>query len=359
MNAINSALAPETQMQQKPTAGCSTVSYELPNPQQLRQQLPVSEQLAETITRQRNAVRAVLNQTDNRLLAVVGPCSIHDPQAALDYAKRLAQLAQRVEGQLLLAMRVYIEKPRTTVGWKGLLYDPHLDGSYDMRSGLELSRSLMLQVAQMGLPVATELLQPLAAQYFADILSWAAIGARTSESQIHREMVSGLALPVGFKNGTDGSVQVAIDAMRSAAYGHQYMGVDEQGQIALLQAAGNTDTHLVLRGGQHGTNYDALSVRAASSAMEQSGLQPSIMVDCNHANSGKNPLRQPEILRDVLQQKLSGNKSLRAVMIESHLEEGSQALGKSMHYGVSVTDACLGWAKTERMLLEAAEQLAG
>lgn len=357
MNAINAAVT--TPAQQHPAAGCSTVSYELPNPEQLRQRLPLDTSLTAAVAQQRDAVRAVLNHTDDRLLVVVGPCSIHDPQAAIDYAQRLAQLSTQVGDQLLLAMRIYIEKPRTTVGWKGLLYDPHLDGSYDMRSGLELSRSLMLEVARMGLPVTTELLQPLAAQYFADILSWAAIGARTSESQVHREMVSGLALPIGFKNGTDGSVQVAIDAMRAAAYGHQYMGSDERGQIALLQAAGNPDTHLVLRGGQQGTNYDAQSVQAARHAMERSGVLPSIMVDCNHANSGKDPLRQPDILRDVVQQKISGDSSLRAVMIESHLETGNQTLGANMRYGVSVTDACLGWDATARMLLNTADMLSG
>ena len=311
----------------EPVTGSSILSYELPNPQQLREQLPLNQQLADKIVQQRQQVRDILQQRDPRLLVVIGPCSIHDPQAALEYAQRLELLNKRLGQHMLLAMRVYIEKPRTTVGWKGLLYDPHLDGSYDMHSGLEQSRSLMLSIAELGLPVATELLQPLAAQYFSDLLSWVAIGARTSESQIHREMVSGLQLPTGFKNGTDGSVQIAIDAMRSAAYGHQYMGVDECGQIALLQALGNPDTHLVLRGGQNGSNYGVQAIKQAMLALEKSGLQPSIMVDCSHANSGKNPLRQEQVLLEVVRQRQQGNHNLCAVMLESHLHDGAQQLG--------------------------------
>lgn len=345
----------QAQQPQQLLAGSSTLSYELPSPQQLRQQLVLEPQLEQQIAQQRQQVRDILQQRDPRLLVVIGPCSIHDPQAAMEYAQRLAQLGKRLSQQFLLAMRVYIEKPRTTVGWKGMLYDPHLDGSYDMRSGLEQSRALMLDVARLGLPVATELLQPLAAHYFSDLLSWVAIGARTSESQIHREMVSGLQLPTGFKNGTDGSVQIAIDAMRSAAYGHQYMGVDQRGQIALLQALGNPDTHLVLRGGQNGSNYGVTAVRHAVLALEKSGLQPSIMVDCSHANSDKNPLRQEKVLLEVIRQRRQGNANLRAVMLESHLHDGAQQLGQNMQYGVSITDACLGWDKTEQLLLRAAD----
>lgn len=361
MNAIHSATP--TQNSITPalavhgTPAVNPVRQALPTPQQLRQQLPVSTALVQRIQRQRHAVDAILQGHDPRLLVVVGPCSIHDPHAALEYAQRLADLSAQVDEHMLLAMRIYIEKPRTTVGWKGLLYDPHLDGSADMAAGLTLSRRLMLHAAELGLPVATELLQPLSAGYFADVLSWVAIGARTSESQIHRELVSSLPMATGFKNGTDGSVQVAVDAMRSAAHGHQYMGVDEQGQLALMQAAGNHNTHLVLRGGQHGSNYDAQSVAAASTVLQQTGVTPCIMVDCNHANSGKDPQRQPAILQDIMQQRQQGNRALRAVMIESHLFDGQQPLQEPLAYGVSITDACLGWEKTEQMLLAATRRL--
>nr|WP_280178736.1 3-deoxy-7-phosphoheptulonate synthase [Pseudomonas lalkuanensis] len=331
----------------------------LPTPAELRQRLPLSHELARQINAQREAVRAVLDGEDSRLLVVVGPCSIHDADSALDYARRLARLAPEVSDQLLLVMRAYVEKPRTTVGWKGLVYDPHLDGSGDMAGGLALSRRLMLEMAELGLPVATELLQPLVAGYLDDLLSWAAIGARTSESQIHREMVSGLDLPVGFKNGTDGSLGIATDAMRSAAHAHQHFGIDALGRPALVQTAGNADTHLVLRGGHKGPNHDAASVQAAREGLEKLGIAPRIMVDCSHANSGKDPLRQPAVLEDVVNQRLAGQDALRGVMIESHLFDGAQSLSCDLRYGVSITDGCLGWEGTERILREAAERLRG
>lgn len=336
-----------------PATACIT----LPTPAELQQRLPLSASLRQRIDSQRQDISNILNGQDPRLLVVIGPCSIHDPVAAMDYAQRLAELAQELSGSMLLAMRIYTEKPRTTVGWKGLLYDPLLDGSARMDEGLALSRQLMLHVAELGLPVATELLQPLTVPYFADLLGWAAIGARTSESQIHREMVSGLAVPTGFKNATDGSVQVALDAMRAAAHGHDYMGVDANGRVALLQAAGNRNTHLVLRGGTAGSNYDVESVRQAGLALQQAGLDTGIMVDCSHANSGKDPLRQPQVLADVLRQRRAGNQNLRAVMIESHLLDGQQSLDGPLHYGISVTDGCLGWDKTAAMLRQAAQLL--
>ena len=329
----------------------------LPSPAVLRQRLPLNDQLADQVHAQRQAIRNILNGDDQRLLVVVGPCSIHDAEAALEYAQRLADLAPQVEDQLLLVMRAYIEKPRTTVGWKGLVYDPQLDGSGDMAGGLELSRRLMLQMIELGLPLATELLQPLVAGYVDDLLGWAAIGARTSESQIHRELVSGLDLAVGFKNGTDGSMGIAIDAMRSAAHGHQHFGIDELGRPSLVQTLGNPDTHLVLRGGNQGPNHDAASVAMARTALAKAGLEPSIMVDCSHANSGKNPLRQPAVLEDVIDQRLAGDASLRAVMLESHLFDGNQPLSGELQYGVSITDGCLGWDGTEQMLRRAAERL--
>jgi 3-deoxy-7-phosphoheptulonate synthase len=329
----------------------------LPSPTDLRQRLPLSTALASQVQTQREAIRAVLDGSDPRLLVVVGPCSLHDPISALEYADRLAALAPEVSDQLLLVMRAYVEKPRTTIGWKGLVYDPQLDGSGDMAGGLELSRRLMLAMLERGLPVATELLQPLVAGYFDDLLGWAAIGARTSESQVHRELVSGLDLPVGFKNGTDGSLSIACDAMRSAAHPHQHFGVDDLGRPALVETDGNPDTHLVLRGGHSGPNHDAASVAVARASLEKQGIAARIMVDCSHANSGKDPLRQPAVLRDVLDQRLAGDASLRGVMLESHLFDGCQALSAELRYGVSITDGCLGWSGTEAMLREAAERL--
>ena len=329
----------------------------LPSPTDLRQRLPLSAALASQVQTQREAIRAVLDGSDPRLLVVVGPCSLHDPISALEYADRLAALAFDVSDQLLLVMRAYVEKPRTTIGWKGLVYDPQLDGSGDMAGGLELSRRLMLAMLERGLPVATELLQPLVAGYFDDLLGWAAIGARTSESQVHRELVSGLDVPVGFKNGTDGSLSIACDAMRSAAHPHQHFGVDDLGRPALVETAGNPDTHLVLRGGHSGPNHDAASVAVARASLAKQGIAARIMVDCSHANSGKDPLRQPAVLRDVLDQRLAGDASLRGVMLESHLFDGCQALSAELRYGVSITDGCLGWSGTEAMLREAAKRL--
>lgn len=342
-----SAVAPDNQRRTRP----------LPTPAVLRQRLPLNARLSGQIQSQRQVIRDILRGDDPRLLVVVGPCSIHDPEAALDYARRLAELAPQVADQMLLVMRAYIEKPRTTVGWKGLVYDPRLDGTGDMAQGLELSRRLMLQMIELGLPLASELLQPLVAGYVEDLLGWAAIGARTSESQIHRELVSGLDMPVGFKNGTDGSMGIAIDAMRSAAHAHQHFGLDELGRPALVATNGNPDTHLVLRGGNQGPNYDAASVAAARQALDKAGVGAGIMIDCSHANSGRDPLHQPQVLKAVIDQRLAGDTGLRAVMLESHLFDGSQPLSSDLQYGVSITDGCLGWAGTERLLLEAAQRL--
>lgn len=332
-------------------------AHPLPSPAVLRQRLPLNAALADRVQTDRNAIRAVLDGKDPRLLVVVGPCSLHDPVSAREYADRLAELAPQVDDRLLLVMRAYVEKPRTTVGWKGLVYDPRLDGSGDMAEGLSASRRLMLDILERGLPIATELLQPLAAGYFDDLLGWAAIGARTSESQIHRELVSGLGLPVGFKNGTDGSLGIACDAMRSAEHAHQHFGIDDLGHPALLQTRGNPDTHLVLRGGHTGPNYDEHSIIKARDALLRQGIAPRIMVDCSHANSGKNPLRQPAVLEAVIDQRLAGDFSLRGVMLESHLFDGCQPLSSELRYGVSITDGCLGWTATEGMLRQAADRL--
>ncbi|WP_434702827.1 3-deoxy-7-phosphoheptulonate synthase [Pseudomonas sp. Z1-12] len=333
------------------------LTLRLPSSLQLKQQLPLSTALSHQVSAHRQAIRAILDGEDARLLVIVGPCSIHNPKSALEYAANLARLAHEVSDSMLLVMRAYVEKPRTTVGWKGLAYDPGLDGSDDMAAGLTLSRALMRDLLQLGLPVATELLQPMAAHYFDDLLSWVAIGARTTESQIHREMASGLGMPVGFKNGTDGGVGIACDAMRSAAHPHRHFGVDSQGHPAIIQTPGNPDTHLVLRGGHRGPNYDRQSVTQIRHDLTRLEIPARIMVDCSHANSGKDPLRQPQVFNDVLEQRLQGNRSLIGMMLESHLFEGCQPLGPSMRYGVSITDGCLGWESTEQLLREAHRKL--
>lgn len=339
------------------TAAHASLSQRLPSAHALQQDLPLPAPLAAQVRAHRDSLRAILDGRDSRLLVIVGPCSLHDPQATLEYAERLARLARELDDQMLLVMRAYVEKPRTTVGWKGLAYDPHLDGSDDMVAGLRLSRELMLGILRLGLPVATELLQPMAAAYFEDLLSWVAIGARTTESQIHREMASGLGMPVGFKNGTDGSVAIACDAIRSAAQGHRHFGVNAQGHPAIIETAGNPDGHVVLRGGHGGPNYDAQSVAEVRTALLKARLPGHMVVDCSHANSGKDPLRQPEVFNAVLAQRLAGDRGLVGTMLESNVFEGCQALGGPLRYGVSITDGCLGWSATQGLLRDAASQL--
>ena len=329
-------------------------SLPLPSPTVLRERLPVDDQLAALIQAHRQTIRNILNGTDDRLLVITGPCSLHDPKAALEYGHRLSELSRQLDDKVFLVMRAYVEKPRTTVGWKGMLYDPHLDGSNDIATGLNVSRHLLLDLARLGLPLASELLHPMAADYLGDLLSWAAIGARTTESQIHREMVSGLPIPVGFKNGTDGSIDVACDAMGAAEHPHTHLGIDDDGHSALLQTAGNPDTHLVLRGGHHGPNYDADSIRQAVGALRAKSRNPRLIVDCSHANSGKDPLRQPAVLRDLLEQRARGENPIAGVMLESHLQDGKQPLQKPLQYGLSITDGCLGWDRTEQLLCDIA-----
>ncbi len=328
-------------------------------PRELKHALPISESAAATVVRGRNDVQRILRRQDPRLLVVVGPCSIHDTHAAMEYARRLAAVAPDVSDQLELVMRVYFEKPRTTIGWKGLINDPHIDGSYDVESGLRTARRLLLGINELGLPAASEFLDPVVPQYIADLISWAAIGARTTESQTHREMASGLSMPVGFKNGTDGSLQVAIDAMLSSRHPHHFLGIDEMGAVSVVQTTGNEDGHVVLRGGRARTNYDAASIAEAAASLTKAGLPPSLMVDCSHANSGKLHARQEEVWQNLIAQRLEGNTAIIGVMLESHLHEGSQPLKdpKNLQYGVSITDACLGWEVTERMLRHGAELL--
>lgn len=332
------------------------------SPAQLRIKLPVSVQAAQNVARHRREVEDVLSGRDERFLVIVGPCSIHDPAAAVEYGEKLLSLRERVGEKLCLVMRVYFEKPRTVVGWKGLVNDPHLDGSYDMETGLFRARQLLLELCEKGLPCATEFLDPITPQYFADLISWAAIGARTTESQTHREMASGLSMPVGFKNGTDGDLQTALDALRAAAHPHAFLGIDPHGQTAVVRTAGNPFCHLVLRGGRSGTNFDSRSIENAAARLESIGLGGGLIVDCSHANSGKDASRQVEVMRSVWNSRVEGartGKGCAAIgaMIESHLFSGTQSAGapETLRYGVSITDACLGWSETEALLLEIAQ----
>lgn len=322
----------------------------------LMEELPLPESGAEVITNARREIDHILRKDDRRLLVVVGPCSIHDPDAGLDYARRLAELARVLEDDLLIVMRVYFEKPRTTVGWKGLVNDPHLDGSFAINEGLRLARRFLLEVTELGLPAGTEFLDPITPQFLADVVSWGAIGARTSESQVHRELASGLSMPVGFKNGTDGAVQTAIDAVRSAAQPHHFLGVTKQGLAAIMATRGNEQCHVILRGGNDGPNYSAESIAAVAAALQAAGLPQRLMVDCSHANSGKDPTRQPEVGTDLAEQIGAGNDVIVGAMLESFLMEGRQKLrsGEEMVYGQSITDGCLAWEQTVPLL----EQLA-
>ena len=322
----------------------------LPTPAQLHHDFPIPSELQARIAEQRNAVRRILNGEDSRLLIVLGPCSIHDEVAALEYGAKLSELAQAVSDRFLIVMRAYLEKPRTTVGWKGLLYDPDRTGQGDLNEGLVRSRRLLLNLAEMGLPLATEALSPFAMDYLGDLVSWAAIGARTTESQVHREMVSGLPMPVGFKNGTDGGVAVAVNAMKSAAHPHQHFGIGQAGAPAMLTTPGNPDTHLVLRGGRGITNYDAGSIGEAMAALNAGGVSQTVMVDCSHDNACKQAERQMDIAREVMTQRREGNSQIRGLMLESFLEPGRQNDSGDLLYGCSITDPCLGWDQTEALI---------
>ena len=318
--------------------------------------LPLDAAALRTIVEGRRAVEAVLAGADPRVMAVVGPCSIHDPAAARDYAARLEGLANRVGDRLLVIMRVYFEKPRTTVGWKGLINDPHLDDSFDVASGLRLARTLLIDIARMGLPTATEFLEPITPQYIADTIVLGAIGARTTESPTHRQMASGLSMPVGFKNSTDGSLQAAIDAMQAAKTPHSFLGIDNDGGTCVVSTTGNPFGVLMLRGGRSGSNYSAEVMEEARRRLEAAGLPARIVVDCSHANSGKDPTRQSVVWRNVLEQRRAGDRSIVGMMLESNIHPGSQAVQpdrEKLAYGVSVTDACIGWEETEQLLLEA------
>jgi len=322
-------------------------------PRALKAELPITPEIEVVVTQSRAALSRILRQQDRRLLVVVGPCSIHDPEAALVYARRLKVLREELADRMEIIMRVYFEKPRTTVGWKGLINDPHLDGTHDIETGLKMARRLLLEITAMGVPAATEFLDPYVPQYLDDLISWAAIGARTTESQTHRELASGLSMPVGFKNATDGGLQVAVDAMQSARAPHSFLGIDQDGFTAIVRTTGNPVGHVVLRGGRTRTNFDAASIREAEAKLIQAGLPPGLLVDCSHANSRKQHANQEEVWQSILQQRLAGPSPVIGVMIESNLEEGAQSIPKNLahlRYGVSVTDACVSWETTERML---------
>jgi 3-deoxy-7-phosphoheptulonate synthase len=324
----------------------------------LLEELPLNAEGSATITRARGEIRRILQGEDDRLLVVVGPCSVHDLVAAEDYARRLKPLADELAEDLCVVMRVYFEKPRTTVGWKGLINDPHLDGSFAINEGLRLGRRLLVDLAAMGLPAGCEFLDPITPQFLADTVSWGAIGARTTESQVHRELASGLSMPVGFKNSTDGGIQVAVDAVRAATYPHRFLGVTEQGLAGIVATRGNPDCHIILRGGQSGPNYDAQSVQRVLALLEKAGLPPHLMIDTSHGNSNKDHRRQPLVAQDIAAQIAGGQRGICGVLMESFLVEGRQDLSgsapgtdpASLTYGQSVTDACIGWEDTVPVL---------
>lgn len=324
----------------------------LMTPAQLKAELPLNAAGQAFISKSRNIISNIIHKKDHRLLVVCGPCSIHDVDAAIEYAKKLKALSDKVSDQLYIVMRVYFEKPRTTVGWKGLINDPHMDGSFDIETGLRIARKLLLDLTEIGLPLATEALDPNSPQYLGDLFSWSAIGARTTESQTHREMASGLSMAVGFKNGTDGNLGTAINALSSASMPHSFVGINQQGQVALLKTQGNPDGHIILRGGKC-PNYSAADIEECEKQLEKAKVIPSLMVDCSHGNSNKDYKQQPVVANSVAEQIKAGNRSITGIMLESHLSEGNQSseLPRSeMKYGVSVTDSCIAWDTTEALL---------
>ncbi|MFC6052522.1 phospho-2-dehydro-3-deoxyheptonate aldolase [Acinetobacter sp. Ac_877] len=322
-------------------------------PTELKAALPLSAKLVHQISEQRQTIQNILNGKDKRLMVITGPCSIHDPISAFEYAENLLKLQAQVSDQIFLVMRAYIEKPRTTVGWKGFLYDPNLDGSANMQLGLEKSRQLYLEIIEMGLPISSEILSPMATAYFDDLLAWGAIGARTSESQIHREISSHMPFSIGFKNGTDGSIQIALDAIQSASNSHQFLGLSQSGLPSIIESDGNPHAHLILRGSNTGANFALVEIEKIK--QKAKGELPALVIDCSHGNSSKNPLNQPEVLKTIVAERLSTN--VRGVMLESHLVDGNQKISDEMTYGQSITDGCLGWDKTAQLLNDVADTL--
>jgi len=329
-------------------------------PEKLKQSLPMNERVRKTVTDSREIIQNILDGKDHRLFVVVGPCSIHDTDAAMDYARRLAALAEELSDTLYIVMRIYFEKPRTTVGWKGLINDPHLDDTFKVLEGLQAGRKLLLDVLELGVPTSTEALDPITPQYLQDLISWSAIGARTTESQTHREMASGLSSAVGFKNGTDGGLAVAINALGSVASPHHFLGINGQGQVSVFTTRGNPYGHIVLRGGSAGPNYDSVHIKLCEDALAKAGLKANIMVDCSHANSNKNHELQPLVVEDIAKQIIGGNRSISSLMIESNINAGNQSIPEDLsqlEYGVSVTDACIDWETTESCLRDLREKL--
>jgi len=345
----------------QPTQFINVVStVPLVAPKLLKAELAISPANNKTVIDGRESIKKILAGEDSRMLVVVGPCSIHDRKSASEYAGRLKALSDKVAETLFVVMRVYFEKPRTTVGWKGLINDPHLNDSFDIATGLRLAREILLEIGELGLPAATELLEPITPQYISDLLTLASIGARTTESPTHRQMASGLSMPVGYKNGTDGSLQVAIDAMLAAKTQHAFLGIDGDGHTCIVNTRGNPWGHLILRGGRSGPNYSPEHVKSAAEKLTAAGLMPRFMVDCSHANSNKDYRNQPQVWRDVIGQRVSGNKDIVGLMLESNLFPGSQKLTADpalLSYGVSITDGCIGWEETESLILEAHKQL--
>ncbi|RAU96224.1 3-deoxy-7-phosphoheptulonate synthase [Mycobacterium colombiense] len=325
---------------------------ELSAPAVIRTELPLTARRAQAVQRDRDEISAILAGGDDRLLLVVGPCSVHDPVAALDYARRLAPMAAEYSDRLKIVMRVYFEKPRTTVGWKGLINDPNMDGSFDVERGIRVARGLLLDIIDVGLPVGCEFLEPTSPQYIADAVAWGAIGARTTESQVHRQLASGLSMPVGFKNGTDGNVQVAIDGVKAAAAQHNFFGTDDFGRAAVVETMGNPDCHVILRGGTNGPNYDAAAVAGAIERLGKAGLCGQVMIDCSHANSAKDHVRQAEVTAEVTARIAAGERGIAGLMLESFLVAGAQSLGGELVYGQSVTDRCMDFTTTAGLLAD-------
>jgi 3-deoxy-7-phosphoheptulonate synthase len=329
-------------------------------PEALKAEFPMTEVCRSTVLSSRRTIADIVAGRDPRMLAVVGPCSIHDPEAGLDYARRLNELRKRVEEQLFVVMRVYFEKPRTRLGWRGLILDPAMDGSHDIQGGLRFARRILLAISSLGLPTGSEMLDPIVPQYIDDLVAWASIGARTTESQTHREMASGLSMPVGFKNGTDGSIETAVNALASSVEPHSFIGIDQEGRTCILRTTGNERGHIILRGGKDGPNYHDESVEDAMAMLKNAGLGQSVMIDCSHANSRRDYARQEKVLQSVIRQRLEGNRSLIGFMLESNIHEGRQAIPEDLsqlEYGISVTDACISWEKTEELLMKAYESL--
>ena len=329
-------------------------------PAEYWRRFPATTQIEDQVAGHRQEIESIVAGDDDRLLVIVGPCSIHDTEAGLEYADRLKNLAKEVEDRIMVVMRVYFEKPRTTLGWKGLINDPHLNGNADVSAGLAKARQFLLEVCAMGLPTATEWLEPFTPQYLGDLVAWGAIGARTTESQTHRLVASGLSMPIGFKNGTGGTIQIAVDGIVAARSKHVFLGIDDNGAASIVQTVGNPTGHLVLRGGKTGPNYDAKSVASAIQMLEESGLPPYLVIDCSHANANKDHTRQPIAFGDIMAQRVGGNRGIVGIMLESHLKPGNQSLGgdpSNLAYGVSITDPCIDWGQTEDLLRSAYSEL--